>query len=687
MSASSLLVWALGAALVGGALPPAGGALVPAATRDHPAVHDRERAAALAGPPRLARSPAGLSSLGTEALGAPASVRAGAAAGFLAGWARVTGSLAHLGGDGIAPPIPNDRGRTVGDGVTAQLAGGYRFGRHALLSFGLRLQREGAVYRLRYPQSYLALGWPWLQLDAGYRDHVWSPAFDSAIALGTHAPPLPSLTLSNARALTAWRLRYELFLARLSESNAILYADSLHTGRPRLFGLRLACSPTPWLSIGGARLLQFGGGPREASAGDLLRALFDPHGYDNRDADLSRDEEFGNQIGLLAVAIDHRLGRQPIRLYGEIGADDTGSGKMYFFGNPLATIGAYLPALTPELTLRYEYSVGQNRWYEHLIYQDGVRHAGHVLGHWLYDFNRERWRHEIEAELHSLMLVHTTRGRQLAATLRHTRLRSFPAYSDASIAYRPGLEADLVCRHALADRLGLRLRTYGGLTPRNERFFLASIGVETTWGPPPAVTFMPGARATGGAGAAVGGEGSGREPGRTGRAARRGPAAPAIAGREAGAFVAIGSGRAFYDLLHPRERLFVRDLLDLEIGLERPLASGSPVRFATALEAMLTLDRAWPDSYSLLAFDVLRCAYEGWRPLRFEAGLGLLQALAPVNALTIGALAAVSVALGSYDLGLKVRAARFEVDYDPHARRVPGKYQPTYVGVTMTRRF
>src|ERR1019366_6527868 len=70
--------------------------------------------------------------------------------------------------------------------------------------------------------SLLSVGFSGAQLDIGYRDHWFSPATDSTFLIGTEAPTMPSVTLSNYEPLTRFGVQYEFFLARMASSDHIL---------------------------------------------------------------------------------------------------------------------------------------------------------------------------------------------------------------------------------------------------------------------------------------------------------------------------------------------------------------------------------------------------------------------------------------------------------------------------------
>ncbi len=374
---------------------------------------------------------------------------------------------------GYHHPLPNERGRTVNSAMAARARALLRLGPQAQVSLDAALHRRDEDYHLDLPNTHLSLGWWWLQADVGWRDHWLSPADDSAIALSTHAAGSPGVTIANALPLTRARISYEFFYSRLAETDRIWFEDAPHAGRPQLLAVHVAAAPWSWLVIGGNRVMQFGGGPREpVTLGDILRAFFFPNRYDNVAGGGDRDKEFGNQLGSLVFAANHKIGRMPLRIYWEIGADDTGSQRIVYFGNPLTTVGVFLPCLDRETSLRYEFSEGQNRWYEHAIYRDGFRNGGRIMGHWMYEANRERWPYETEARAHSLSLVNTTGRHELSATVRIVTASSF-----SGLDFGTGLETDFRYRQALSPRLDGLVRFYAGTTPRQEQFGMLSLGL------------------------------------------------------------------------------------------------------------------------------------------------------------------------------------------------------------------
>jgi hypothetical protein len=217
------------------------------------------------------------------------------------------------------------------------------------------------------------------QFDLGYLDHWWSPAQGNAMVLSTQAATMPSVTVSNYRPLTKAKLRYEAFMARMSESSNIAFEGGTTAGHPQLAGLHLSIEPVPGWSLGVQRLMQYGGGEREDSFGDLLDAFFNPSEMDN--AATGSTEEFGNQVASLTSQFI--IGDPvPLTIYFEYAGEDTSTLSNLRLGNTALSAGIAFPQLGKRFSATFELTEWQNGWYVHHIYTDGLRHKDHVLGHW-----------------------------------------------------------------------------------------------------------------------------------------------------------------------------------------------------------------------------------------------------------------------------------------------------------------
>ncbi len=226
--------------------------------------------------------------------------------------------------------------------------------------------------------TVVSLGISKAQLDLGYRDHWLSPMTDSAMLLGTEAKTMPSITLSNYAPLTRFKLRYDVFVAEMSESSRIVYSGGFTTGKPRLAGLHLSIEPFPGWSIGVSRLMQYGGGARSGNSfRDLVNAFYRPSTYDNSDT----GQEFGNQVAgvsssfLMPTPI-------PFAVYFEYAGEDTSTNSNFRLGNSALSAGIRFPELAGRFDVTIESSEWQNGWYVHHIYLDGLTNHGIVIGNW-----------------------------------------------------------------------------------------------------------------------------------------------------------------------------------------------------------------------------------------------------------------------------------------------------------------
>jgi hypothetical protein len=228
--------------------------------------------------------------------------------------------------------------------------------------------------------TVVSLGFNWAQLDVGYRDHWFSPLTDSSMLMSTEAPTLPSVTLSNYEPLTGLGFQYELFLARMQQTESgsppgdnILYNGIASRGNPNLFGTQLSIEPFPGWSLGVNRVLQYGGGSGlPDSANFLARDFFKPSGA---------SQNQGNQQ---ASYVSRFLfpGKTPFAVYLQYAGENTSDGGSYLLGNAAFSAGIDFPRIWHHFDLTYEFSEWQNNWYVHYIFLQGTTNNGIVEGNW-----------------------------------------------------------------------------------------------------------------------------------------------------------------------------------------------------------------------------------------------------------------------------------------------------------------
>ncbi|HJR69590.1 MAG TPA: capsule assembly Wzi family protein, partial [Gammaproteobacteria bacterium] len=254
-------------------------------------------------------------------------------------------SLAVGGGSGPDTPLPNRHGMTSRSNYEAAAAVYWQPGDHFLVTGGV-LAYDGETVPTG---TVLSFGGEYAQIDIGYRDRRWSPLTDSAMLISTQAATMPSATLSNYAPIgRRIGLRYEAFIAEMSSSANIQHSGALTSGHPRLAGLHLSIEPYPGWSLGVNRLMQYGGGSRPGSFGDLVEALVDPTS-DNT----GTDAEFGNQTASFTTEFIAPA-KVPFALYFEYAGEDTSTNNDFRLGNVALAAGIRLPRLGERLSLTLE---------------------------------------------------------------------------------------------------------------------------------------------------------------------------------------------------------------------------------------------------------------------------------------------------------------------------------------------
>jgi len=292
--------------------------------------------------------------------------------------------------------VPNQRGMQLSSNYNVSAQAYWQPTDHFLITAAASAFEDELV-----PTSYVSFGSDAAQVDIGWRERWWSPFHDGATIVSTNALPSPSITVSNYRPMTFLNFRYEVFYADLEKTDGILFQGERFPGRPGLFGAHLSFEPLPGLGIAVNRVLQFGGDGRKKSLSTLLRAFFDPTGADNRDEDLSADDEAGNQLGSITSRFDF-AGKVPFSVYMEYAGEDTSSSENFRLGNVALSVGLFLPQVTPTIDLTYEFSEFQNAWYVSGIYANGYTNDGSVIGHWA--GNERVFGDAVGTQVHTLML-------------------------------------------------------------------------------------------------------------------------------------------------------------------------------------------------------------------------------------------------------------------------------------------
>ena len=288
-------------------------------------------------------------------------------------------SIEGAGTHGANDPLPNRYGMRNDSAWDASLNLYWQPSDYALVSLGA----DAYDGRIDYTGSMLSLGFSKAQLDIGYKPHWFSPLSDSSMLMATEAPTMPSVSLSNYEPLTRLGLYYELFQARMSESNVIVWQNGYTSGNPLLFGSQIVAEPVSGWAFGVNRLVQYGGGARGGSSiSTLYHAYINPSGAQT--GDLAYDPQAINQEASFTNSFLFP-GPVPFAVYAEYAGEDTSHGQNYLLGNSALSWGIRFPHLGPRLDLTLQATEWQNVWYVHPIWQDGMTNDGLVISHWFGD--------------------------------------------------------------------------------------------------------------------------------------------------------------------------------------------------------------------------------------------------------------------------------------------------------------
>lgn len=383
---------------------------------------------------------------------------------YQAGFTHASAAIAS--GDEASKFVPNQRGMQVDSRYNGSVQAYWQPGANLLLT-GSAVAFEGEVI----PTALISFGYDVAQVDIGWREYWWSPFRDSATVISSNARPSPSIAISNYRPLTFLNFRYETFFAVLEETDGILYQGERSPGQPRLFGLHLEIEPLPGFSLGLNRVMQFGGDGRSSSLSTLLRAFFDPAGGDNADGDLSSDDEAGNQLASITSRFDYP-GKFPFSVYMEYAGEDTSSSENFRLGNAALSVGFFLPKVTQNIDITYEFSDFQNGWYVNGIYANGYTNDGSVIGHWV--GNERQFGDAVGTQANTLILNWEFNP----GNLLHVTYRTVNNADYSSVDYVRGHELLLRYSHGLGNFI-TGVEIYGGRTTLDDQF--ATIGGFLRW--------------------------------------------------------------------------------------------------------------------------------------------------------------------------------------------------------------
>jgi hypothetical protein len=289
------------------------------------------------------------------------------------------GSVEVAGASHSTTTMPNERGERLDSPIDGSIVAFYRPYDHLLLTAGA-VAYAGTDGRFSPEGTLLSAGNEYLQVDAGYRSQWLSPLTDSSTLISTEAPTMPSLTLSNQLPIGPLGLQYQLFLARMSHSDHIIWHGVDHEGYPKLAGAHIGIEPVSGWAFAGNAVWQFGGGGRPSSFSDFFRNVFQATNFGGS-ATPNLDRRFSNRAVSLTSAYTFPT-RTPIEAYFEYAGRDTFHGEGYRFRETDLSAGVHMPELFDRFDLTVELTEWQNAWYTDYVWLDGMTVNGYVTGNW-----------------------------------------------------------------------------------------------------------------------------------------------------------------------------------------------------------------------------------------------------------------------------------------------------------------
>jgi hypothetical protein len=326
--------------------------------------------------------------------------------------------------------LPNQRGERIDSPWDASAVAFYRPYDHLLLTAG-GVAYGGTDSRFNPDGSMLSLGDEYLQIDAGWRSQWLSPMTDSSMLVSTEAPTMPSLTLSNQRPIGSLGLQYELFLARMSYSDHIVYNNvDTNAGYPKLAGLHLGIEPVHGWAVSGNSVWQFGGGGRPSSIKDFFDNFFKSTNFGASTApDLN--SRFSNRAVSITSAYTFPT-RSPFEAYVEYAGRDTFHGEFYRFRETDLSAGLHFPEFLNRFDLTIEASEWQNAWYTDYVWLDGMTVDGYASGNWGADWRT--FKDDVGAQSAMVSLGWPLRsGDEIYARLRTLQNQEYPSSTSSTV--------------------------------------------------------------------------------------------------------------------------------------------------------------------------------------------------------------------------------------------------------------
>lgn len=248
--------------------------------------------------------------------------------------------------------------------------------------FGSGEDESRLAFRLH--KGYAKLNIYNIELLVGRDSIWWGPGYHGALLMSNNAHPFDMIKLSNPEpVLLPWifsllgPVQFNLIFSQLNDQR-----QGSELANPFLYGLRLGLKPHPFVEVGGSHLVLFGGpGRRDMTLREILATLYSNSNRDNEKTD--SNQQFAVDLAITLPNIQKYIFiANGIRLYGEIGAEDSGyppDTRAY-----LAGLAIYKPFLLDGAVLRAEYAIlspdrAPAAWYSHGSYP--MRYEGRAFGH------------------------------------------------------------------------------------------------------------------------------------------------------------------------------------------------------------------------------------------------------------------------------------------------------------------
>jgi membrane-associated phospholipid phosphatase len=241
-------------------------------------------------------------------------------------------------------------------------------------------QRDG-----RLVEGYLKLKFNNVALRLGRESIWWGPGYRGSMLFSNNSPPLDQVRIATAEPIILpgflhllGPTRLELLVARLEDNRE--FPNTL------VGAWRVDLAPLPFLELGVARMVQFGGRGRPR-----LRVVDYPQVF-IRSSDIGESKFNTNQIYTLDATlrvpdVDRviPLLTRDLTIYGEIGVDDTCCGNVIWPLKPAYLVGLYLPNLfgRTDTEMRVEWAATTSFSFTHGIYTTGYSFEGFPLAHYV----------------------------------------------------------------------------------------------------------------------------------------------------------------------------------------------------------------------------------------------------------------------------------------------------------------